>query len=193
MYSIASLNRLIRHPILLGSLLLSPQGFALDINVPLTTQELNNKIQETIDNIKSIESKIEYDRIVNKTVPGSVSIAPNEKIKITFDYMEPYNAGTNYVVFANTDFKAVTIHNKADLSSRTEVITTKWHKPTELIYIENEGKITGLGTWHTESAISMLSAKTRYLHNKGIISGVISPIYAFATVIDNEGTIKTLS
>ncbi|NYA28248.1 pertactin-like passenger domain-containing protein, partial [Haemophilus haemolyticus] len=137
------------------------------------TEHINN----TVDRIKKEEEKIVYDR---KIEGGSVLSEGNESVSGL--YNKPIDGGGSYLFYLHSgrpplnNYKLV---NNNNLSSYTEVFSTRWGKNGQdgsgvnnLAYIENNGNITGKGTspWNNQPAIHLISGKDFYLKNSGKIT-----------------------
>ena len=166
---------------------LSFSAYAQDVNseenkpLPLNDEgyearkeSITKEINKAVEDIKNKEKALTYDtfedsqfglvRKKNQNISGVFNKHNENGAAYLFDV-----GGSNSTVVDN-----LKLINNANIASRTEVFSTRWIEGgtgvNNLTYIENNGNITGKGTWLNEPAIHFISKNDFYFKNNGKIT-----------------------
>ena len=159
-------------------------------------KSITDNINKAVEDIKKKEEKIVYDR---KVEGGAVLSEGNESVSGL--YNTPSENTGNYLFYLHSgrpplnNYKLV---NNTNLSSYTEVFSTRWGKNGQygsgvnnLAYIENNGNITGKGTGSNEPAIYLRSENDFYFKNNGkITTNTKGWMAADRMVLENKGSLS---
>ncbi|KOQ95423.1 hypothetical protein ABW51_09520, partial [Haemophilus sp. C1] len=145
-------------------------------------KSITDNINKAVEDIKKKEKEVKYDR---KVEGQSVFSEGNESVSGL--YNKTIDGGGAYLFYLHSGrppLNNLKLINNKDLSSYTEVFSTRWvqgggniYRPpvtgvNNLIYIENKGNITGKGTGpsNNQPAIHLISGKDFYFKNSGKIT-----------------------
>ena len=177
---------------------LSFSAYAQDVNteenkpLPLNDEgyearkkSITDNINKAVEDIKEKEKEVKYDF----ETEGRPNVNRDETHSVFSHYNTP-TENVGYYLFeigsGHPKVNNLKLVNNTDLSSYTEVFSTRWVKNGQygsgvnnLAYIENNGNITGKGTGLNEPAIHFISKNDFYFKNNGKIT------------INTQGTIAT--
>lgn len=188
---------------------LSFSAYAQDVNseenkpLPLNDEgyearkeSITKEINKAVEDIKNKEKALTYDtfedsqfglvRKKNQNISGVFNKHNENGAAYLFDV-----GGSNSTVVDN-----LKLINNANIASRTEVFSTRWIEGetgvNNLTYIENNGNITGKGTWLNEPAIHFISKNDFYFKNNGKITTNIQGTIATygRMVLENKSSLS---
>ena len=168
---------------------LSFSAYAQDVNteenkpLPLNDKgyearrkSITDNINKAVEDIKEKEKEVKYDF----ETEGRPNVNRDETHSVFSHYNTP-TENVGYYLFeigsGHPKVNNLKLVNNTDLSSYTEVFSTRWVKNGQygsgvnnLAYIENNGNITGKGTGLNEPAIHFISKNDFYFKNNGKIT-----------------------
>ena len=168
---------------------LSFSAYAQDVNteenkpLPLNDEgyearkkSITDNINKAVEDIKEKEKEVKYDF----ETEGRPNVNRDETHSVFSHYNTP-TENVGYYLFeigsGHPKVNNLKLVNNTDLSSYTEVFSTRWVKNGQygsgvnnLAYIENNGNITGKGTGLNEPAIHFISKNDFYFKNNGKIT-----------------------
>ena len=163
---------------------LSFSAYAQDVNteenkpLPLNDEgyearkkSITDNINKAVEDIKEKEKEVKYDF----ETEGRPNVNRDETHSVFSHYNTP-TENVGYYLFeigsGHPKVNNLKLVNNTDLSSYTEVFSTRWVKNGQygsgvnnLAYIENNGNITGKGTGLNEPAIHFISKNDFYFKN----------------------------
>ena len=139
-------------------------------------KSITDNINKAVEDIKKKEKEVKYDF----ETEGRPNVNWDETNSVFSHYNTPTENVGYYLFQIGSGFPNVNnlkLINNTDLSSYTEVFSTRWVKNGQygsgvnnLAYIENNGNITGKGTGSNEPAIHFISENDFYFKNNGKIT-----------------------
>ena len=139
-------------------------------------KSITDNINKAVEDIKKKEKEVKYDF----ETEGRPNVNWDETHSVFSHYNTPTENVPYYLFQIGSGFPNVNnlkLINNTDLSSYTEVFSTRWVKDGQygsgvnnLAYIENNGNITGKGTGSNEPAIHFISENGFYFKNNGKIT-----------------------
>ena len=166
---------------------LSFSAYAQDVNteenkpLPLNDKGYEARRKSITDNInKAVEDIKEKEVKYDFETEGRPNVNRDETHSVFSHYNTP-TENVGYYLFeigsGHPKVNNLKLVNNTDLSSYTEVFSTRWVKNGQygsgvnnLAYIENNGNITGKGTGLNEPAIHFISKNDFYFKNNGKIT-----------------------
>ena len=166
---------------------LSFSAYAQDVNteenkpLPLNDKGCEARRKSITDNInKAVEDIKEKEVKYDFETEGRPNVNRDETHSVFSHYNTP-TENVGYYLFeigsGHPKVNNLKLVNNTDLSSYTEVFSTRWVKNGQygsgvnnLAYIENNGNITGKGTGLNEPAIHFISKNDFYFKNNGKIT-----------------------